>query len=113
MFPSSGAIFDLPKLESQLAELDAEIANPNFWDDPNKARLTLSKATPIKKQIEAFAALEKKVLELDDLIELAREVDDEETTRETVAEFQSVGKEMDNFELLTLLRRASCSSVPT
>lgn len=103
VFPSSGAIFDLPALESQLAILDAEIATPNFWDDPNKARQTLAKSSPIKKQIEAFAALEKRVVELDDLIELAREVEDEETTKETIAEFNAVVNAMDNFELLTLL----------
>lgn len=41
--------------------------------------------------------------DLDELIELAHEVEDDETTRETLVEFEAVGKAMDEFELLTLL----------
>lgn len=112
VFPSSGAIFDLPSLHARLAELDEQISSSTFWDNPVQARQTLALANPIKRQIEAFEKLKKQVHDLDDLIELAREVEDPETTKETVNEFHAAEKAMDDFELLTLLNAphddASC-----
>lgn len=103
VFPSSGAIFDLPALQAKLSALDEQITAPGFWDNPTQARQILAQASPVKRQIESFDVLQKRVNDLDELIDLAREVDDADTTRETIAEFHAVEKAMDDFELLTLL----------
>lgn len=98
-----GAIFDLDSLNAKLTELDALIESPTFWDNPQTARQVLAKANPLKRQVDAYTALAKRVHDLDDLLELAREADDADITRETIEEFERLTADMDAFELLTLL----------
>lgn len=103
VFPSLGAIFDLPTLQQKLSSLEEITSAPTFWDDPQKARTVLAQVTPIKKQIEAFQQIEQRVNDLSELIALAQEVDDDDTTLETIAEFKAVEELMNSFELITLL----------
>ena len=35
---TSGGIFDLPKRQGEIAELEAKVGQPDFWDTPDEAQ---------------------------------------------------------------------------
>lgn len=47
------AIFDLEHLSRQLADLEAAGSAPDFWNDPNRARETLSRANRLRSVLDA------------------------------------------------------------
>jgi len=83
---------------------------PGFWDDPDKAQKVVAEANLLKGRLNPFLALEKRASNLDEVIELAKEADDIEFAREANNDFHSILKELDSFELITLLDKPTDST---
>lgn len=83
------------------------MGSPEFWNDSDNAKAVSSKAAAMKKKLEGFLKLEKRVGDVEEGISLAKEYDDREMALEAVAEFESVGKDLASYELLTLLDKPS------
>lgn len=75
----------------------------SFWDDTEKAQATVGEANLIKGKLHPFLELEQRAESLDEVIELARETDDHEFASEAHSEYHLIIKELDKFELITLL----------
>ena len=109
---SSGGIFDVPTLEREIASLDEAMGAPDFWDNPEKARVTSEKAASMKKKLEAYQGLKGRHEDVLAAIELAKEFDDPESAGEAVTQADQLGRDIASFELLTLLNQpndpASC-----
>ena len=99
----SGGIFDVPKLETELAKLDDDMVASDFWNDSNKAQVTVNEANVIKRKLIPFLELEQRSSDLKELISLAKEYEDADSATEAAAEFLAINKKLDSFELLTLL----------
>ena len=56
---SCGGIFDVPKLQQQLEELDHQMATQGFWDNKDKAQATVDEATALKAEINPFLDLRR------------------------------------------------------
>jgi len=80
---------------------------PNFWNDQERARTTNSRASALKKKLDAFLKLEQRLDDLTVLIELASEADDDQVATEAVVETKSVEADLVAYELLTLLDKPS------
>lgn len=104
---NSGGIFDVPTLEKKISALEEQAAHPDFWNDQNKAREVLAQTTLHKGKLNPFLALEKSMEDLKATVELAREFDDLDSAREARANFDQLEKDLESFELLTLLDGAS------
>ncbi len=76
---------------------------PDFWDDQNAARALMAEVNPLKRRMDAYADLERKLEDIDATIELALEADDDELAREAVVAFGAWQKTLGEFELITLL----------
>jgi peptide chain release factor 2 len=63
---------DLPKKREALTALEAQTAEPGFWDDPNKAQRISREAGHLRNTIEAW---EKMAQDIQDLIELTEMID--------------------------------------
>ena len=81
-----------------------------FWDDPDKAQSIVSEANLVKGRLIPFLALEDRANNLNEVIELAKETDDIEFAREANDDFHSIAKELDKFELITLLDKPTDAS---
>ena len=81
-----------------------------FWDDPDKAQSIVSEANLVKGRLIPFLALEERANNLNEVIELAKETDDIEFAREANDDFHSITKELDKFELITLLDKPTDAS---
>ncbi|HEY8960683.1 MAG TPA: peptide chain release factor 2 [Luteolibacter sp.] len=98
---------DVPALENEIATLEEAMGSPDFWNDADKAKSVSSKAASLKKKLEAFLKLEKRIDDVEEGIALAKEYDDTEMAGEAIAEFGSLDKDLAAYELLTLLDKPS------
>lgn len=79
------------------------MANPDFWNDQSAAQETIGKKNGIAGKVEPFLKLESRLEDLAAAMELAKEFDDIDSAKEAAAEFEKIGKDLDSFELITLL----------
>ena len=70
--------FDLPARERELAEARERSADPDLWDDPERAQALMRRAARLEAQVEAWRGLERGCADLADLAELAAETEGEE-----------------------------------
>ncbi len=101
---NSGGIFDLPKRQRELNELEQRIAEPGFWDSPDEAQKYLQQLSQVKAAIDPCLNLLKKVQDLKDFIELAAEEEDESVYEADInADIAAVESALIELELTTLL----------
>ncbi len=68
-----GVIFDVPHFREQLKSLEAKIAQPDFWNDQEKAQAVLRERKRADDQIVAETKLSSLVGDIDTYINLAQE----------------------------------------
>ena len=68
-----GAIFDAPANQKELKGLEAEINDPNFWNQPEKSQRVMQQRKRLEEAIQNSAALAGTTSDIDTLFELARE----------------------------------------
>ena len=86
------------------------MGSPEFWNDADNAKAVSSKAAGLKKKLEAFLKLEKRIDDIEEGIALAKGYDDNEMAGEAIAEFASLDKDLAAYELLTLLNQPADAS---
>nr|WP_205619006.1 peptide chain release factor 2 [Rubritalea marina] len=101
---------DVPKLESQIHEIDQQMADGGFWDDASQAQEVVAKANLIKRKLTPLLELEQRLDDLLELISLAKEYEDAESAQEAASEFAGIDSALDSFEVLVLLDKPNDSS---
>ena len=86
-----------------MAGLDQKMLEGDFWNDSTKAQATVAEANGVKRKLEPFLMLEQRIADIEELIELAKEFEDADSALEVAAEFKAIEKDLDAFELVTLL----------
>jgi peptide chain release factor 2 len=99
----SGGIFDLPSVRSQIARLEEESAQPEFWNEPASANKTLQRLSRLKNTADSFNQLDKLLKDVHELYEMLREMPDAETEKEADHMALDFLARMDAYELKTLL----------
>ncbi|MEI8386642.1 MAG: peptide chain release factor 2 [Verrucomicrobiota bacterium] len=98
--------FDLPELTRKLAEIEARMNEPDFWNNREKAQRDVAEVSALKGKILPLQALESRAADLDVLRELAGEESPENqaaAAAEVVAEFEALRTDLDKFEITALL----------
>ena len=99
-----GGIFDVAALDRRLAELEALMTAPGFWDDQNKAKATIAEANDIKRKLGPLRSMETRVDDFEVMLELcAADETDTALAAEATAEWQALGRALDDFELKILM----------
>ncbi|MCY4112409.1 MAG: peptide chain release factor 2 [Chloroflexi bacterium] len=93
---------DLASNAERLAELEAQIAEPEFWGDQVRARDTMREITRLKSQIEIWDELETAAAEVLELAELA-DADDADMLGDVAAEASALTRRLDALETQLLL----------
>ncbi len=101
MSASCGAIFDPSRLEEQLATIDRQLHQPDFWNNPEAAQKILSQRKRLERLLNTERALERKLADLGALLELAQE--GEKVEAELAAELKAFCGQLEAFEAETLL----------
>ncbi len=96
-------IFDLPALRQQINELEEQSASQTFWDDPSSANKTLQRLSRLKGILTPFAALDKTERDIAELFEMLKQEPDSSLEKEAESMAIQLIKDLDAYELRTLL----------
>lgn len=95
--------FDLAKLEKELAEYKAQMEEPGFWEDVERANKVNRAVRPIENKLETYRQLERSLEDGETLILLAEEAADGSLDDEIIEVVEQVEKDVEQFHLATLL----------
>lgn len=94
---------NIPKLESEISELEKEAAQPGFWDDMEKSGKVLKKTKQLKDKLESFENLKTEREDLLILIDMANEENDTGAAEEIIESCTEFTEKYENMRLETLL----------
>jgi len=100
---TSSPLFDLPGKESEIADLEKQIAAPDFWSDQERAQKILQRASALRDKVDSFRRTAGDYEDLKVLCELGEEVDDPDTAAEVGAGLKKLEARVTALELELLL----------
>jgi peptide chain release factor 2 len=102
-YTSIEQVSDVEGIRKDIAELSEEAGAPDLWDDPAAAQKVTSKLSHRQSALERLETLQTRIDDLEIMVELGRAEDDEDTLAEAEKELVSLGKALDQLEIVTLL----------
>ena len=100
--PRSGGIFDLAAKRTTLAELDRQVAAPDLWDDPDRARDVMRRYRRVQDEVNLWDDLDAQADEVVGLLEFL-EPDDPELLAEVAGEVGALETRLASLEFQLLL----------
>ena len=95
--------FDITNLEDELARLEKETTELNFWEDSKNSSKVLKRINDIKNKIERFKNIRSECSNLIELSELLSQENDEELEKELQKGTDKLEIDIDKLEVSTLL----------
>jgi peptide chain release factor 2 len=102
-FADIKAVVDVPALEAEIERLSAEAGAPDLWDDVEKAQKVTSALSHRQAELKRVTDVERRLDDLEVLVELANEMDDEDSAEEARHEIAELEDIVGQLEVQTLL----------
>ncbi|MFS0714809.1 peptide chain release factor 2 [Microbacterium sp. 2P01SA-2] len=102
-FADIQAVVDVEALRAEIARLSEEAGAPDLWDDVEKAQKVTSALSHRQAELKRVTEVERRLDDLDVLVELALEMDDEESADEARKELKQLEEVIGQLEVQTLL----------
>jgi peptide chain release factor 2 len=102
-FADIKAVVDVDALRAEIASLSEAAGAPDLWDDPEAAQKVTSALSHRQSELARVEAVERRLDDLEVLVELAIEMDDEESADEARRELATLEKTVGDLEVQTLL----------
>lgn len=102
-FADIKAVVDVPALEAEIARLSDEAGAPDLWDDVEKAQKVTSALSHRQAELKRVMDVERRLDDLEVLVELANEMDDEDSAEEARHEIAELEDIVGQLEVQTLL----------
>ena len=96
-----GAIFDGPAKQKALTDLESEIGDPEFWNNPEKSQRVMQERKRLEQAITHSAQVAHAMSDIDTLFELSKEGEDVAT--EIEREFNLLEQQLEALETGMLL----------
>ncbi len=87
---------------ARLDELNEVVADPDLWNDPDRARRVTTEHARVKDDLDIVAALDRTLSDVETLHELAREERDDTLESEIAAGIETLRGQLDDLELRAL-----------
>lgn len=97
------SLFDLDAKEKEIADLDQQTLEADFWSDQKKAQATIRKRNSIKDIVDSFASLHEALVSLNESADVLKTDFDEELMELAEEEYTELEKTFDLFEMKVLL----------
>ncbi|WP_026116977.1 peptide chain release factor 2 [Nocardiopsis valliformis] len=97
------AVLDLEAMQTQIAELREQSADPELWADQGNAQKVTRKLSSLESMVNKVNGIEQRLDDLGVLFELAEAEDDADTKTEADRELEQLRKEIGELEVRTLL----------
>jgi peptide chain release factor 2 len=94
-------IFDAPRVRQELAAIEKQMTEPDFWQNPEAQQKILPNRRRLEETLETDRKLEQRLADLDAYFELARE--GESVSNEISQELAALRDEVDRLETASLL----------
>ncbi len=96
-------VMDLPRLRTELADLNEQAAAPDLWDDQERAQAVNSRLSYAKNDLDRVEGLRRRIDDVAVMIELAESEDDADAREEVETELKALSKSISELEVRTLL----------
>ena len=96
-------LFDIPKLEKELKELEEQTTKQEFWDDTKNSTKVLAKIKSLKNKSTEYRKIEEEINNLIELSELLELEPEEEMAKEVLKNTKKAERELEKLHLATLL----------
>ncbi|MGB0371033.1 MAG: peptide chain release factor 2 [Opitutales bacterium] len=97
---------DVDSKKTRIADLEKEMADPAFWDDPNNSQKVIAEANTLKVSIKELVAYQERVDDMTAMQELIAEVDEDEAelyASELEETANALYSEIDRIEIASFL----------
>jgi len=95
-------ILNVPKLKAEIAGLEKESQEPDFWQNSDKAKEILKNLEQTRKELADFENLAKEIADLENAVKLTAETPDKELEADTKKRFAVLEKRLSAFEFKNL-----------
>ncbi len=102
-FADIKAVVDVDALTADIARLSEQAGAPDLWDDVEKAQKVTSALSHRQAELKRISEIEQRLDDLDVLVELAIEMDDEDSAEEARHELAELEDVVGQLEVQTLL----------
>ncbi len=93
-----GGIFDYDAKKERLEEVNAELEQPDVWNEPERAQALGKERSSLEAIVDTLDQMQQGLDDVEGLLELAVEADDEETFNEAVAELDTLETKLGELE---------------
>jgi peptide chain release factor 2 len=90
--------FDAAGKQARLTELDAQAAAPDLWNDQAAAQQVMRELAGLREELEPWLAVERRVKDSLELVELAALEDDQTVLEEAEREAHALSQQVDQLE---------------
>ncbi|WP_017612165.1 peptide chain release factor 2 [Nocardiopsis salina] len=97
------AVLDMDAMQTQIAELREQSADPELWSDQANAQRVTRQLSALESMVNKVEAIRRRLDDLGVLYELAEAEDDPETRAEADRELEQLRKDIGELEVRTLL----------
>jgi len=99
----SGGIFEVEAKRRRAADLEAQASIPSFWDDNTRAQQVLKEKGGLERILNDYDALATARDDVATLLELAEEMEDDETAQEAATALEKLEEQIRALETRRLL----------
>ena len=100
---SSGGFFDSEVKANRIAEIDAEAAKPDLWNDHQRAQALMREKSRLEKDIESYERPVRELQDAEDLLQMAEEEGAEEFGEELDTALETVAGLVDRLEFARMM----------
>ena len=95
--------FDIDNLEGELASLEKQTTEQNFWEDSKNSSKVLKRINEIKNKVEHFKKTKSEASNLIEIVELLKQEADSDLEKELQKGTQALESDIEKLEISTLL----------
>lgn len=96
-------LFDPAGLREKIEDITKQTEAEGFWNNPDKAQELLKRKKSLETTLESYERLESGFAEVEDLIEIAEELGDEDEADSIVEQFNQLEQDCEELKLKALL----------
>ncbi|WP_424936714.1 MULTISPECIES: peptide chain release factor 2 [Bacteria] len=96
-------VVDVDGLRADIARLSEEAGAPGLWDDPETAQKVTSALSHRQAELKRVTEIEQRLDDLEVLVDLANEMEDEDSAAEARSELAALTEVINQLEVQTLL----------
>src|SRR5215212_923157 len=85
-----GQVLDLDRMRAEIADLGAQVAAPDLWDDQENATRVTGRLSGLQGQLDRFTELDGRLDDVEIMVQLSQEENDASSRSDAEAELAKI-----------------------